>query len=351
MPVQRYPVKLRFHNLQQNFAELVGDTEPPFAGVLTGDHAEVHENIPGAEDKALFERYRQPQKEVLPKTRRQASDTASEIKTLHIGNYSMATRYNAPYPAEYTQSESISVCEICLKYMRNEFVSRRHRIKCPMTHPPGNEIYRDGKFSIWEVDGTEDPNYCQNLCLLAKLFLDSKTLYYDVEPFLFYVLTVTDSNGPSFAGYFSKQKLFAGIQNTPINNVSCIMTLPLPEYKGLGQYLISFSYLLTRLQKTTGSPERPLSKLGQQTYENYWKLAVAYAFKSLLDKGDTIISIQELSVQSGMTHNDVVYGLEILGWIKGGRLVVNKPQCLEIIAKWEQRNFPAINPDCLVWSP
>ena len=31
--------------------------------------------------------------------------------------------------------------------------------------------------------------YAQNLCLLAKLFLDHKTLYYDVEPFLFYILT------------------------------------------------------------------------------------------------------------------------------------------------------------------
>ena len=30
--------------------------------------------------------------------------------------------------------------------------------------------------------------YCENLCLLAKLFLDHKTLYYDVEPFLFYVI-------------------------------------------------------------------------------------------------------------------------------------------------------------------
>ena len=34
--------------------------------------------------------------------------------------------------------------------------------------------------------------YCQNLCLLAKLFLDHKTLYFDVEPFLFYVLTERD---------------------------------------------------------------------------------------------------------------------------------------------------------------
>lgn len=34
--------------------------------------------------------------------------------------------------------------------------------------------------------------YSQTLCLLAKLFLDHKTLYYDVEPFLFYVLTKND---------------------------------------------------------------------------------------------------------------------------------------------------------------
>jgi hypothetical protein len=30
--------------------------------------------------------------------------------------------------------------------------------------------------------------FCQNLCFLAKLFLDHKTLYYDVDLFLFYVL-------------------------------------------------------------------------------------------------------------------------------------------------------------------
>jgi hypothetical protein len=29
----------------------------------------------------------------------------------------------------------------------------------------------------------------QSLCLLSKLFLDHKTLYYDVDPFLFYVMT------------------------------------------------------------------------------------------------------------------------------------------------------------------
>jgi hypothetical protein len=42
---------------------------------------------------------------------------------------------------------------------------------------------------MFEVDGVKEKIYCQNLCLLAKLFLDHKTLYYDVDPFLFYVLT------------------------------------------------------------------------------------------------------------------------------------------------------------------
>ncbi len=37
--------------------------------------------------------------------------------------------------------------------------------------------------------------YCQCLCLLAKLFLDHKTLYYDVDPFLFYVLCEADGQG------------------------------------------------------------------------------------------------------------------------------------------------------------
>ena len=46
--------------------------------------------------------------------------------------------------------------------------------------------------------------YCQNLCLLAKLFLDHKTLYFDVEPFLFYVMTENDNSGCHIVGYFSK---------------------------------------------------------------------------------------------------------------------------------------------------
>ena len=57
---------------------------------------------------------------------------------------------------------------------------------------------------MFEVDGRDHKVYCQNLCLLAKLFLDHKTLYFDVEPFLFYVMTEYDSTGCHLIGYFSK---------------------------------------------------------------------------------------------------------------------------------------------------
>lgn len=42
--------------------------------------------------------------------------------------------------------------------------------------------------------------YCQNLCLLSKLFLDHKTLYYDVDPFLFYVMCERDASGYHMVG-------------------------------------------------------------------------------------------------------------------------------------------------------
>jgi ribosomal protein S18 acetylase RimI-like enzyme len=90
--------------------------------------------------------------------------------------------------------------------------------------------------SVFEVDGNTNKIYCQNLCLLVKLFLDHKTLYYDVEPFLFYVLTRNDAKGCHLVGYFSKEKHCAQKYN-----VSCIMTMPNYQRMGYGRMLIDFS--------------------------------------------------------------------------------------------------------------
>lgn len=57
---------------------------------------------------------------------------------------------------------------------------------------------------VEQVDGKKNKVYGQNLCYLAKLFLDHKTLYYDVDLFLFYVLCECDDRGCHMVGYFSK---------------------------------------------------------------------------------------------------------------------------------------------------
>lgn len=100
----------------------------------------------------------------------------------------------------------------------------------------GNEIYRNKKISFFEIDGNLQKEYCQNLCLLAKLFIEHKTLFFDVEPFLFYVMTVCDDEGMHIVGYFSKEK--HSVNNY---NVSCILTLPHYQRHGYGRMLIEFS--------------------------------------------------------------------------------------------------------------
>ncbi|ORY32175.1 hypothetical protein BCR39DRAFT_524465 [Naematelia encephala] len=238
-----------------------------------------------------------------------ATTTPSQkIKKIRFGVFDIDTWFSAPYPEEYQHVPDgrLWLCEFCLKYMKSGFVAGRHAMKCKARHPPGDEIYRDGNVSVFEVDGRKNKIYCQNLCLLAKMFLDHKTLYYDVEPFLFYVMTEFDDVGARFVGYFSKEK------RSPVNNVSCIMTLPVRQRKGWGQLLIDFSYLLSKKEGRVGSPEKPLSGLGEVTYKRYWTLTI-FAY---LRNSTGHVTIDGISAATSMTHEDIYSTLKYEGMIE-----------------------------------
>ena len=144
--------------------------------------------------------------------------------------------------------------------------------------------------------------------MIAKSFLDHKTLYYDVEPFLFYVMTTADSDGCHIVGYFSKEK------NSYLNyNVSCILTLPPFQRQGYGRLLIDFSYLLSRMEGKIGSPEKPLSDLGLISYRAYWKDII---LKYLCTYPDREISFRSISEEMGIQTYDIVSTLQFLGMIK-----------------------------------
>ncbi|KAJ3336041.1 hypothetical protein HDU93_003827 [Gonapodya sp. JEL0774] len=216
--------------------------------------------------------------------------TLSRIKKIRLGQWEIDTWYSAPYPEEYNRLPVLYLCEFCLKYFKSTFAIGRHQLKCPLKHPPGDEIYRDGNISIFEVDGRKN-----------------KTLYYDVEPFLFYVLTEVDDSGCHFVGYFSKEKRPASNYN-----LSCIVTLPFNQRKGYGNLLIDFSYLLGRKEGKLGTPEKPLSDLGLLSYRNYWRNAV---IEELYRMREAEISIAELSARTSMTHDDVIATLQSLGML------------------------------------
>ncbi|KAH9644084.1 hypothetical protein HF086_015414 [Spodoptera exigua] len=121
-----------------------------------------------------------------------------------MGKYMMEVWYQSPYPGDAARVPRLFVCEFCLNHHKSATGAQRHKVKCVWRHPPGDEIYRKDNLSVWQVDGRKHKQYCQQLCLLAKFFLDHKTLYYDVEPFLFYVMTNADHEGCHIVGYFSK---------------------------------------------------------------------------------------------------------------------------------------------------
>jgi GNAT superfamily N-acetyltransferase len=139
--------------------------------------------------------------------------------------------------------KSLYVCEFPSPFARR-LIATACSIPTHKRHPPGNEIYRNGNLSMFEVDGLEEKIYCQNLCYLAKLFLDHKTLYFDVDPFLFYVLCEVDDRGFHPVGYYSKEK-YSDVGY----NLACILTFPAHQRKGYGRFLIAFSYELSKKEE------------------------------------------------------------------------------------------------------
>ena len=311
------------------------------------------------------------------------------LSTIILGEHIVEPWYFSPYPVELTELDEIYICDFTLCYFGSKKQFERFRSKCSMRHPPGNEIYRDNKVSFWEIDGRKQRTWCRNLCLLLKLFLDHKTLYYDVDPFLFYVMTVQSERGHHVVGYFSKEK-----ESAEGYNVACILTLPCYQKRGFGKLLIEFSYMLSNQERKIGSPEKPLSDLGLLSYRAYWadtliRMLVERKNPQLFKKNNphiatelnlkdessqvtssqrllvhiqnTVsneITIEEISSITCMTTTDILHTLttlQMLRYYKGQHIIVISDQIMSVyeklVKKIKDKKKHELDPAKLQWTP
>lgn len=276
---------------------------------------------------------------------------ATKVKTIskiQLGIHQSQAWYFSPLPTGYQNIDVLLFCEFCLDFFKEKEELEIHTKNCLLSHPPGNEIYRDEERSIsmWEVDGFKNPGYCESLSYLSKIFLDHKCLSLTISPFLFFVLTENDKNGSHLVGYFSKSKDLASD-----NNLSCILTLPFHQRKGYGKFLINFSYELSKIEKRVGTPERPLSDLGRLSYMSFWTQKI---IDYIREHPGEELTLQRISSSTSIKLEDITDSLERLNLIKK----VNKqiylctdPEILRQVYKKMGRPAIYIHSEKIHWSP
>lgn len=270
------------------------------------------------------------------------------ISKVQFGKFDLFPWYFTPYPELFSLEDIIYLCEFCLSYYGDVKSFQRHRQKCTLQHPPGNEIYRDDYVSFFEIDGRRQRTWCRNLCLLSKMFLDHKTLYYDVDPFLFYVMTTRSEKGFHIVGYFSKEK-----ESADGYNVACILTLPQYQRKGFGRLLIQFSYELSKIEGKLGSPEKPLSDLGLLSYRQYWSENILDLLLGYNERDDKV-TIETISTALAMTTQDVEHTLQAMRmqvYHKGEHKIVVPQRLIEQRKVQKQKQKRVLDPEKIQWRP
>ncbi|OHT07964.1 MOZ/SAS family protein [Tritrichomonas foetus] len=301
------------------------------------DHERLHNSSDDEQLSAEVQRFENIHREVTK---------IRNIEQITISNFTIRTWYFSPYPHPFYESPHLFICDHCCNYFATQEQLDEHLRKTNEKHPPGREIYRKGNVSIFELHGCKQKLACQCLCLLAKLFLDHKTLFYDVEGFLFYVLCECDENGAHVAAYFSRE-----IVSDEGNILACIVALPPYQKRGYGRLLISLSYEIAKRQHRSGGPERPLSDLGKIAFHAYWRDTLVETLKT---HGRDISTLDDLVRLTSISRDDIIDVLREMNCVSKGKgeyeLYIQKESLQAAIQHLEDgKPRQKIDPNALIW--
>lgn len=221
------------------------------------------------------------------------------VSELVFGQYCLDTWYYSKIHPTENQFDVLYICPTCLALEDTKLGYAFHLRDCNVLRPPGRLIYDDEKLDIrvYEIDAFVNQLYCMRFARLAKFFIEHKVACYDICSFLFYVVTL----GDDIAGYFSKERPLVKSHF----NLSCILTFPQHQRKGIGSFLIAFSYELSRREGKLGTPERPLSDLGRISYRRYWTLVILKWLRYNQPDG-VRVPLQDISAATSITEDDIV---------------------------------------------
>ncbi|KAG9397239.1 MYST -like histone acetyltransferase [Carpediemonas membranifera] len=267
------------------------------------------------------------------------------IDYIVMGAHKLKTWYASPYQDVPKGVDTLWICPICFRYHFDETSYTRHAAKCTAHHPPGDEIYRMGNLSFFEVDGRVQKQFCRNLCLCCKLFLDHKKVVVDTDLFLFYCLTETTPMGCQTVGFFSKT-----FDPEYRNILACILTLPQHQKKGFGKVLIDFSYALAKREGRFGGPEKPLSDLGKISFLSYWRTAI---LQFLYDPANNVeeVTIDDICTATQIQERDVVETLATMGICRRSRGDESKGVMVCLPHKRPKRMQRLVSQAKLHWTP
>lgn len=248
-------------------------------------------------------------------------------------------------PGEY----NLYICKFCFLYTAKADDIPKHERLCRYRNgPPGKLKYEDKDYKIMEVQIQPEHNgncgsasakagglssaepvcsstepasiklYLQCLSLFGHLFLDTKSICFCVDAFLFYV--AFDKAGDIAAGFFSKER-----HSWHDYNLACIVTFPPWQNRGLGQRLIAFSYLLSQSHGRYGSPEKPLSKHGKTAYQKYWRQRLIESLCANVGRNarNQKLTLEKLAKETGIDPIDLADTLRSTGALGENRSTVN----------------------------
>lgn len=310
------------------------------------------------------------------KSTKSTSKPSTDPNVLEVvfGSLLIKPWYPSFYPEELVgrKVERLMVCQWCFKYSKEVLPFLGHLRACRVKGcgdgedrgegggggMVGEKVYEKDGYSLWEIDGEEHKLYAQNLSLFAKLFLDTKSVFYDVTTFLYYVLVAhnpvpaiegthlaststfastspnvqQDGQQGQVVGFFSKEKM-----SWDNNNLACILVFPPWQKQGLGQILMGASYEMSKREGRLGGPEKPLSDLGLRAYTHYWSQSLARAILAAPAKKS--LTVLDLRDETYIVPDDIIATLQDMDVLEqrkrgGADAVINKAK----VRRWVELN-------------